>query len=488
VKRPRLSIIIGLMIFTMLLAVSVRAQTLPADLNQSIHLNVECHSGTPLVLEFVLKAPEDMVRSVSFDFESDGEYDLSISRPTEEVIFRGVPFRKAGTYRTTAYVHTKEGNFTREYIIAYTEFVWGRDNFQFANDGKFEDSGDFVSDTLIEWAENQFGQLSQDEKVLLLSIMYDIYKGSIGRCYGFTGEQIYYITHPGNIPEQYGSIYWMREEDRTIFRNMDYIQNDIVFSNLLSGKISVQEQQNRDDLMRELDVIKESIGEGEPIIIGYLSNLMHHSMVVYGYFEDLFRGTVTLLTANNWEREQNNNTFSEDAENIVIEFHGETQSLRWYDLTKKKFRYPKSVFAVRREERYDLALDDFRALMERTKRGIIEAERSVIIVEKTETAFLENGEGKRQGYSKPRYYRELDEVSFKKIDYNYIFQFPASQEYRLFLKKRRYNEQLEEYKMVNLFGLIPTDEGITSVMLRDVPVEDEQDLVFLVDRDGIRPE
>jgi len=312
VKRPRLSIIIGLMIFTMLLAVSVRAQTLPADLNQSIHLNVECHSGTPLVLEFVLKAPEDMVRSVSFDFESDGEYDLSISRPTEEVIFRGVPFRKAGTYRTTAYVHTKEGNFTREYIIAYTEFVWGRDNFQFANDGKFEDSGDFVSDTLIEWAENQFGQLSQDEKVLLLSIMYDIYKGSIGRCYGFTGEQIYYITHPGNIPEQYGSIYWMREEDRTIFRNMDYIQNDIVFSNLLSGKISVQEQQNRDDLMRELDVIKESIGEGEPIIIGYLSNLMHHSMVVYGYFEDLFRGTVTLLTANNWEREQNNNTFSED--------------------------------------------------------------------------------------------------------------------------------------------------------------------------------
>jgi hypothetical protein len=499
IKHRHIAASIGLAVLLLFLPGRsyLHAQVLPMaaqdeDPSSSIYLNVESHSGTPLVLEFVLKAPKDIVRSVSLDFESDGQYDLTINRPQEEVVFRGIPYRKPGTYRATAYIHTSRGNVIREYVIAFTDFVWGRDNYTFANDGKYEDSGDFVSETLIRWAEDRFGDLSSEERVLLLSVMYDIYKGSIGRCYGFTGEQIYYITGPDRLPEHYASLYEIREEDAAVFRNMDYIQNDIVFSNFLTGKIKVQEKQPKNELLRELHVVRQSLEKGMPIIIGYLSRKMHHSMVVYGYIHNLFRDRVTLVTANNWEREQNNNTFSEDAENIVIDLGGASTHLSWYDLTKKRYRYPKSIFAVHREEHYSLSMEDYSSLLRRTRRRIIDEDRIVIMVEKTETALLEDAAGKRQGYSKPRYYREIDEISFKKIDYNYIFELPADadREYRLILKKRRYNEQLDQYKPVNLYSIIPTgtDEGIYTATLKDLPVEDEQELVFRVSREGIHPE
>jgi hypothetical protein len=454
------------------------------DPNQNIYVDVECHSGTPPVLEFVINAPEDLVRSVSIDFESDGTYDVSIRNP-EKVFFRGVPFRAPGTYRSTVYVHTKEGNFTREIIIAFTDFVWGRDNYQFANDGKFEDAGDFVSDTLIEWAESRFGDLDEEQKVLLLTVMYDLYKGSIGRCYGFTGEQIYYMNFPERLPEQYDSLYSLREDDAEIYRNMDHVQNDIVFANFISGKIVIEERQNREDLLHELSIIKHSIEQKQPIIIGYLSKRMHHSMVVYGYFENVFRNKVTLLTANNWEREQNNNVFSEDAENIVIELRGDTPYLSWYDLTKKRYRYPKRIFAVQRTENYDLLLNDFLWLLEKTRQRIVESDIRIIIVEKTEVAMIQDAAGLKQGYSKPRYFREIDGASFKKIDYNYIFELPADQEFRLVLKKRRFNKQLDQYKQVNLFSVVADADGVHAGILHDLPVDDDQELEMVVNRKGV---
>ena len=49
---------------------------------------------------------------------------------------------------------------------------------------------------------------------------------------------------------------------------MDYIQNDIVFSNFLTGKIKVQEKQPKNELLRELHVVRQSLEKGMPIIIG----------------------------------------------------------------------------------------------------------------------------------------------------------------------------------------------------------------------------
>jgi hypothetical protein len=208
---------------------------------------------------------------------------------------------------------------------------------------------------------------------------------------------------------------------------------------------------------------------------------------VYGYFENIFRKRVTLLTANNWEREQNNNTFSEDAENIIVELDREEPKLSWYDLTKKRYRYPSSIFAVKREIQYDLSSIDFDGLLADVRKKIIESGNVVLMVEKTETSIITDSAGKKEGYSKPRYFREIRDVSFKKLDYNYIFNLPVSEEYHLTLRKRRYNKQQKEYKIVNLFAIIPLDDGIRSQVIRDVPVLDDKEIIFRISAEGIHP-
>ena len=73
-------------------------------------------------------------------------------------------------------------------------------------------------------------------------------------------------------------------------------------------------------------------------------------------------------------------------------------------------------------------------------------------------------------------------------NYNFIFEYSAGEEYRLVLKKRRYNKERDEYKKVNLFALVPRGDSLQTMVMKDVPVQDETDLVFLVSRDGVRPE
>jgi len=456
--------------------------------NRSLHLDLECHSGTPPIIEFVLKDPEKIVKSIDFDFESDGKRDLSIHNIVNEVVLRGVPYREQGVYRATVFLNTEYGRFQRQFTVAFANYVWGKNNFSFANDGQYENLTDFVSTTLIKWAQERFGFLDQNQKVLLLSFMYGMYKGSIGRCYGFTGGQIYYLDHPERLLPPYDSVYTLWEKDTELIRGMDYVQNDIVFSNYLSGKINIIKEQDAESLTRDLDRIKESIGNAQTIIIGYISAKMHHSMVVYGYFENSFRNKTTLLTANNWERDQNNNVYSEDAENIVIQFGNEKPEMTWYDLTKKKYRYPEKIFAIVREDTYIFSPDEIFSLLEETEREILRENRIVVIVEKTETAYIVDEEGKRKGYSKPRRFNELEGVAFDKIDYNYIFRIPEDKVYHLRLKKRRYNGEKECYKKVNLFAIIPDNHSVKTEVFTDIQVDNRKEIAFRIGSEGISPE
>ena len=458
--------------------------------NNSISLEIECHSGTPPILDFILKDKEQIVERLFFDFDNDGLIDLETlglrdEKVENEVVFRGVPYRKKGIYALSVYLKTHYGTFLREFDIAFTDFLWGRDNYNFANDGKFENSIDFVSKTVIEWAENRFGYLTEQQQVILLHVMYSIYKGSIGRCYGFTGGEVHYMENPDFIPYIYTSIFSMDERDAQIIKEMDYVQNDIVFSNFISGQIDIEKPQDTHSLISELTKIRHSINGGEPIILGYISRKMHHSMVVYGYFENKFRNNITLLTANNWERDQNNNLFSEDAENIKIRFNEGSSHVSWFDLTKKKYRYPQMIFAIVREESYSLDPNDFFTLLLNTENRMRQNNNNIIMVEKTEVAYIINDEGKKRGYKKPRYFNETDDIFFKKVDYNYIFEVPKGREYSLVLKKARYNKELNKKKEVNVFGIIPSETSIQSVMLYGINVSDDEETVFRVNGNGI---
>jgi hypothetical protein len=488
---------------------------LTPDPGKSIGLELECHSGTPLILEYVLSDKEKIVEKLFFDFDDDGVADLALD-PIEQngeegaVVFRGVPYRREGKYRSTIYLKTRSGTHARSYIVSFNDFIWGRDNFNFANDGKFEDTIDFVSKTLIEWAEERFGPLTRDQQVILLYVMYSIYKGSIGRCYGFTGGEIYYMENPQRLPFGCAGTYDIPEGDERIIREMDFVQNDIVFSNYLLKGVDLTRKQDSEAFLKELEKVKRSIDRGRNIILGYVSPKMHHSMVAYGYIENQFKGSTTLVVANNWEREQMSNTFSEDAENLVFASSDEGVKVTWYDLTKKEVRYPEMIFAIEREDRYSLEREGFLALLARTEERIRKKGKIILMVEETEVAYVIDGDGKKRGYKKPRYFKDTEEIDFRKIDYNYVFELPADGEYRLLLKNPRYNEERGRYKDVNLYGIFPADivsadilsadlvsadllsadivsaeTHVLTVMNRGLPVNDEYISEYRIDKSGI---
>ncbi len=449
-------------------------------LERRVVVSVESYSGTPPVLEFVLDDPDLAVDRVDFDFDGNGEVDLAVDRPEGEVLFRGIPYRRAGVYYPRLLLRTEAGTIERRLEVAFTGYRWGRDNYRFANDGEYEDSIDFVSTTVIDWAIDRFGPIDRDQQMLLLYFMYSMYRGSIGRCYGFTGGQVGYLLHENRLPPLYTSVYSLLESDRRVTREMDWVQNDIVFFNFLTGRIDVAAEQDEARLREELRTVKDSIAGGVPITIGYLSSGMHHSMVAYGYFENPARRTLTLLVANNWEREQENNTYSEDAENLVIDFSGERPDIRWFDVSKRKNRRPLKIFAVPLEERYDLTREQLVELLERMEREILESGKTVLMVEKTGTAYVEDGEGRQRGFVKPKHVNRLPEVDFKKIDYNYVFQMPAGKEYVLKLKDRRYNQRQSRYKQVNLFAIFPHRDRIETVALEDVRVFDTGEAAYRI--------
>ena len=439
------------------LTADVVGNTYTEDENKTISLSIECHSGTPPVLEFILKDPKHVVKRVDFDFNNDGLPDLELQRkyPKNEVIFRGVPYRRPGLYHFIAYIHTNNSIYLRKYELAFTRFIWGKNNFNFANDGEFEDKINFVSKTILDWGKDRFGKLNSKERMILLYIMYSLYRGSIGRCYGFSGGELLYLKDPSLLPWPYNYAYEIPEADPRIIRDMDFVQNDIVFTNFVNKKISLNKRQDNKDLEKQLNLIEKTINNGMPIILGYVSRKMHHSMVVYGYWKNIFRNKTTLLTANNWERNQNDNIYSEDAENIVITIKGNSHRILWHDLTSDIYRYPDIIFGIEPREKYQLSKDEFLSLIKRYENYIVNNNINILMIEKTETAYVVNQEGEKVGFDKPDFFFEMPDVKFKKIDYNYLFEIPADKKFTLVLKKRRYNSIKSTYKKVNIFIISP---------------------------------
>jgi hypothetical protein len=468
-------------------------------------LDIECHSGTPPVLELVLRDPGRTAKTVGLDFESDGVVDLELRNGGEEVIFRGVPYRDEGTYTLSAYMDTDGGKLKREYLVSFVDFRWGRDNFAFANDGKFENAAEFVSKTVVDWVEDRFGDAARGEELLLRYLMYSLYKGSIGRCYGFTGLQMLYLEKPELLPAPYRSIYDVDESDERVVKLMDWLQNDMVFANFVSGPgrlaapfdagprgegnvpgaEEVSETGSAAELETELDAMRCSILRGKPIIFGYVGNELHHAMVVYGFFRDLRGGRTTLLAANNWVREQRDNVYSEDAENIVIDPRDEFQPVTWYDLTKQKYRHVGRFFALGVRDFYELDGKAFAALLAGAKKRIVENGRIILMVENTGEAYVVDRAGRVSGFVGKEIVRESETTLFKKIDYNYVFEVPAGETSTLVLNKRVFNKERGAYKEVNLYGIVPNPGGYEPVVFTGLRVPFLSPLAISVGRNGI---
>jgi hypothetical protein len=146
------------------------------------------------------------------------------------------------------------------------------------------------------------------------------------------------------------------------------------------------------------------------------------------------------------------------------------------------------LFAIERKYQYLLRAEDFFSLIDATEKNLIADGRIILMIEETEVAYIIDEEGKRRGYKKPRYFNETDGISFKKIDYNYIFELPKGREYKLILYKARYNKEFETYKDVNLYGIIPAESDVLSFVYSKIQVDDKSETVFFVNDEGVLPE
>ena len=198
-----------------------------------------------------------------------------------------------------------------------------------------------------------------------------------------------------------------------------------------------------------------------------------------------------MLVANNWERKSNVNSFSEDAESIVVQFIDKSRLIKWHDYTKKKHLYLKMLYAIEREEVYNPVPQDLFSLIQSTADNIINDNKIIVMVEKTEEAYIVDESGKKIGYKKLKQYKELDRISFKKIDYNYVFEIPLdkgndlNEQYSLVVKKKRYNEKRKMYEKVNVFGIIPYESGIHTEVYKNLPVDENKDRSFVINMDGL---
>jgi hypothetical protein len=208
-------------------------------------------------------------------------------------------------------------------------------------------------------------------------------------------------------------------------------------------------------------------------------------MVVYGFFSDLYGGKTTLLAANNWVREQRDNVYSEDAENVVIDLRDEFQPITWFDLTKQRYRHIGRFFALGVRGSYELDGRMFAALLAGAKNKIVENRRIILMVENTEEAYVVDREGMISGFVEKAVVRDSETVLFKKIDYNYVFEVPADTTSTLILNKRIFNKEKSAYKDVNLYGIVPNPGGYEPVVFTGLRVPFLSPLKISVGRNGI---
>ncbi|NBC28394.1 MAG: hypothetical protein GVY29_00200 [Spirochaetes bacterium] len=358
------------------------------------------------------------------------------------------PFRRPGVHALSIRIEPAGGALDEtagaagagrvEFTVGFVDYVWGRDNFRFANDAEYRTSLDPYSVMLFEWLEERFGgegEVGEREKALIVHEMYTLFGKNAGRCYAFAGSQLRYYRRPGLLPRYYDSVYEASQRNRLLRREMTFLQMDLVFHHFVEGEQRRQPDgaQTREELIELSERVQREIDEGSPVVLGLLAEELHHSVMVYGYIADPQRKTVDLIAANNWKRDQSVNIYSPDVENLRLRLGADHEGRRieWRNAKKRRTREPDRLFIadVRREYRHSrAALDE---LVAARLDDLQERQVSLLVVEQAESAFLTDRDGSTSGYDKPRTTRGIDGVDFRRVQTSYQFTVPADGDYQL---------------------------------------------------------
>jgi hypothetical protein len=401
--------------------------------------------------------------------EAEGDEATEAPRDAEtaETVIPFSPFRRPGTHelsirldgggadpavaeRPTPAAEPRRLHFT----VGFIDYVWGRDNFDFANDAEYRKSLDSYSVMLTQWLEERFEGVSEAEKALLVHEMYTLFGKNAGRCYAFAGSQLRYYRRPELLPRYYDTLYEVSERNRVLRKEMTFLQMDVVFHHFVEGtqQRHPESPHTQAELIALSRQIRNEIDAGSPVVLGLLAAELHHAVMVYGYIADPQRRTVDLIAANNWKRDQEVNLYSPDVENLRLYLGDEHDGRRieWRNAKKRRTREPDRIFIadIRREYEHERAALD--RLIQARLADVQERGIALLVVEQADSAYLRSPSGNITGYDKPRTTRGIDGVEYRRVQTTYQFTVPADSRLEL---------HVEHTGQARIFSVGPPGDG-----------------------------
>ncbi|MCK5154834.1 MAG: hypothetical protein KAQ69_00280 [Spirochaetales bacterium] len=394
-------------------------------------LVIRSRSGTPLILEFLLNDPKLALKQFTLETQvGDAHFDLPGKESSETFLS---PFYEPGVYPVVLTLGSGEDTWKRELLVGFTEFIWGRDNFRFSNIRNDYSGIRPYSKVLFPWAEKRFGSLQQEDLMVLLDIAYHILNGRFGRCYAFTGSQVRYARNPELLPSYYKTVYAVRETNTSVQAEMNMLQNDIVYDHFAIKGYDFNIPQELSVLQAEITTIVEKISSGELVSIGYVSAERHHSLLVYGFISDPASSQITLITANNWGVEHNENMVSKAVVLIDINLD-ETytkERVHWVDAKYSVYDFAEHLFSVDVQDAYEHDYAALSTLIAEQHEQLSTTETALVIVEQARNAVLSDAEGNGTGRLNLSTLQDLDGVEYRRIEDAHLFELPVGQNVEL---------------------------------------------------------
>ncbi len=446
------------------------------ELDKEISLTVSSSSGSPLVLEFLLNDPSALVKEIHFYFQSDAKHDFSYVITGEEEtdkeknkkVYKGIPFRESGTvHQATVELVTDHGALYWEYEIAFADYQWGRDNLSFANDKAFRNAAGSVSEYALTWATERFGEIDDELQLLLMSYMYRLFRENIGICYGFSAAGMYYRTFPSVLETTYYSAYELSEDDPAVVEFVHMLQNDIVYHLFSSGEISAEMEHGPQDITGIRDEIITSIRQDIPIILGYFGKNTHHSMLIYGYINDMTQNQISMIAANNWNRNQDDPQYSKDT--VLIPFY-EKEGVYRIDWLGYTYDPKDRLFVIDPLQSIAFSRETFESILSLEREMLISAGRYRVIIENLQWAYVEDSQNKKRGYDGLRNWWDMLDIIFRRFDHILTFDIPKDRELTLSLGEGLWNARQDRFAVSNLYVALGDGEKLEVFIQRDLSI------------------
>jgi hypothetical protein len=432
------------------------------DPESAFTLDLRSRSGSPLILELLIEDPQQVLKQLRVE-SAVGTANFLLPEQEESETFLS-PFYEPGIYSVTISIESGDMVWKRDLEIGFSDFIWGRDNFRFSNK-RSEYWGILpYSKALFPWVEKRFGLLPQEDLTLLLNITYHIFNGRIGRCYAFSGSQVRYVRNPELLPRYYSKVYNIRETNIPVQAEMNILQNDIMYDHFVVNGYNYTSEQELPALQAEINDIMERISLGELVSIGYFNSKRHHSLLVYGFISDPVSKRVTLITANNWGTEHNENMVSKAVVQIEVnldENYTDEPRVRWIDSANSSYRYAEHLFAVDVKDAYEHDPEVMAALISEQHVLLQESEAALIIVEQADEAVLIDADGNKTGFLGRSTTEEIDGVVYKRVDDTHLFEYPAELSLQLDFTPIKLDDEDEFITDCSVFVLnYPVVDGI----------------------------